>query len=148
MTSIKKEIQTMKIFFSIRILSEEISKRFIIFLLLLKYRHLISTIKRKNNVQQGLARPRELQNGQSLLEYCNKELNSKKVSKQSLEKLLTFLMNNLNETNELQKSLESKVENLGKQNEEFMMQNKIMLQEIKNKRYCFIFLNIVITQKN
>lgn len=69
-----------------------------------------------------------------IVEYCTKELSSKKMSKMGLEKILTYLMKTLNETNEKQKLLEFKVESLGKQNEEFIIQNQQMLQEIKNKK--------------
>lgn len=40
----------------------------------------------------------------------------------------------LNSTNEKQKQLEMKVEMLGKQNEEFIMQNEQMIQELHNKK--------------
>jgi uncharacterized protein YbaP (TraB family) len=56
------------------------------------------------------------------------------MSKLALEKILTFLIKTLNDTNEKQKVLECKVENLGKQNEEFIIQNQQMIQEIINKK--------------
>lgn len=71
---------------------------------------------------------------ESMIEYCNKELNTNRISKLKLAKLLTLLMKHLQLTNERQKDLEYKVESLGKQNEEFMIQNNQILQEIVNKR--------------
>ena len=56
------------------------------------------------------------------------------MSKLGLEKILSYLMKTLTETNDKQKVLEFKVEALGKQNEEFIIQNQQMLQEIKNKK--------------
>lgn len=78
--------------------------------------------------------PNEPEEEVGLVEYCTKELSSKKMSKLGLEKVLGYLVKTLNETNEKQKRLESKVEELGKQNEEFIIQNQQMLQEIVNKR--------------
>jgi hypothetical protein len=69
-----------------------------------------------------------------LVDYCMKELNGKKMSKLGLEKILTFLVKTLNETNNKQRHLEYKVEELGKQNEEFIYQNQQMLQELINKK--------------
>jgi hypothetical protein len=69
-----------------------------------------------------------------IVEYCAKELSNKKMSKCALEKILTFLIKTLNDTNEKQKVLEYKVESLGKQNEEFIIQNQQMIQEIINKK--------------
>ena len=69
-----------------------------------------------------------------MVEYCTKELSGKKISKCGLEKIMTYLIKTLNETNEKQKILEYKVETLGKQNEEFIIQNHQMIQEIINKK--------------
>jgi hypothetical protein len=101
-------------------------------------KNLIKTIKRKNN-QRMLNNPNSSNNPDeeemALMEYCNRELNSsKRISKTNLEKALSFLMKTLNETIDRQKSLENKVENLGKQNEEFLIQNQQMLQEIISKK--------------
>ena len=57
----------------------------------------------------------------NLVEICEKELNSKKISKTGLEKVMTHMMKILNSTNEKQRTLEMKVEMLGKQNEEFIL---------------------------
>ena len=43
-------------------------------------------------------------------------------------------MKNLNESNNKQKFLEQKVDTLGKQNEEFIIQNQQIFQEIVNKK--------------
>jgi len=70
----------------------------------------------------------------NLVEICEKELNSKKISKTGLEKVMTHMMKILNSTNEKQRHLEMKVEMLGKQNEEFIIQNEQMMQELHNKK--------------
>lgn len=70
----------------------------------------------------------------NLVEICEKELNSKKISKTGLEKVMTHMMKILNSTNEKQRTLEMKVEMLGKQNEEFILQNEQMMQELHNKK--------------
>ncbi len=70
----------------------------------------------------------------NLVEICEKELNSKKISKTGLEKVMTHMMKILNSTNEKQRQLEMKVEMLGKQNEEFILQNEQMMQELHNKK--------------
>lgn len=94
---------------------------------------MIKTIKRKNAINHHNIQVTPQDQEVGLIEYCKKELNSKKISKTNLEKLLSFLMKSLNETNEKQSNLETKVEHLGKQNEEFILQNQQMLQEIINK---------------
>jgi hypothetical protein len=100
------------------------------------YRNLIKTIKRKNNHKDSLQNNsvHDPEEEVGLVEYCTKELSSKKMSKLGLEKILSYLMKTLTETNDKQKVLEFKVEALGKQNEEFIIQNQQMLQEIKNKK--------------
>ena len=70
----------------------------------------------------------------NLVEICEKELNSKKISKTGLEKVMTHMMKILNSTTEKQRTLEMKVEMLGKQNEEFILQNEQMMQELHNKK--------------
>jgi hypothetical protein len=70
-----------------------------------------------------------------LADYCMRELNnSKKISKSDLDKILGYLIKTIKDTNDKQKLLELKVEHLGKQNEEFIIQNQQMLQEILNKK--------------
>ncbi len=99
-------------------------------------RNLIKTIKRKNNHKESMINniSNEPEEELGLVEYCTKELSSKKMSKCGLEKILTYLIKTLNETNEKQKVLEYKVEALGKQNEEFIIQNQQMIQEIISKK--------------
>ena len=71
-----------------------------------------------------------------------------KVTKNNLQNLLTNLTHEIDNDIEKEKLLESKIEQLSKQNEEFISQNKKILQEIiKKKEYnkkleaviCFIF---------
>jgi hypothetical protein len=68
------------------------------------------------------------------VDICERELNSKKISKSAIEKVMSNIIKILNTTNEKQKQLEMKVEMLGKQNEEFIMQNEQMMQELHNKK--------------
>lgn len=128
MTSTRREIATTKIFFRIRTSFEDKSKNKVYKI----FRNLIKTIRRKNNIKNQV-NPEDEE--RALIDYCNKELNSaKRVSKTTLEKALNLLMKTLNETTEKQKFIENKVESLGKQNEEFIIQNQQMLHEIKAKR--------------
>ena len=57
----------------------------------------------------------------------------KKVTKKNLTSLLSYLIQSIHENAENQKQLELKVERLTKQNEEFIFQNKKILQEILSK---------------
>ena len=103
---------------------------------------LIPTIKRKNRkefhqIAGDLAFPdlnaqNNKNNEQALIEYFNNDV-PKKVTKNSLEKALNYLIKSVNENSDKQKDLEEKVEKLGKQNEDFLMQNQQMLQEIMSK---------------
>ena len=103
---------------------------------------LIPTIKRKNRkeahpMSNELAFPdlnekNNKNNEQALIEYFNNDI-TKKVTKNSLEKALNYLIKSVNENSEKQKDLEEKVEKLGKQNEDFLLQNQQMLQEIISK---------------
>jgi hypothetical protein len=81
----------------------------------------------------------------NLMEICEKELNSKKISKSGLEKVMANMVKILSTTNDKQKQLEMKVEMLGKQNEEFIMQNEQMMQELHNKKYLIIYINLITT---
>ena len=97
---------------------------------------MIKTIKRKNNHKESMTTNalNEPEEELGLVEYCAKELSGKKMSKCGVEKIMSYLIKTLNETNEKQKVLEYKVESLGKQNEEFIIQNQQMIQEIINKK--------------
>ena len=57
----------------------------------------------------------------------------KKITKKNLNRLFSYLINNINENSENQKQLEMKIERLTKQNEEFIFQNQKILQEILSK---------------
>jgi hypothetical protein len=68
-----------------------------------------------------------------MLDFYRGEIKSKKFSKTDMEKLLSYLMKNLTDTNERQKNLEKKVESLTIQNEGFIIQNQQIIQEVINK---------------
>jgi hypothetical protein len=57
-----------------------------------------------------------------------------KITKTNLQNLLTSLTHTIDNDIEKEKLLEAKIENLSKQNEEFMSQNKKILQEIISKK--------------
>ena len=104
-------------------------------------KELIPTIKRKNRKEfhpiSDLAFPdlnaqSNKNNEQALIEYFNNDA-PKKVTKNTLEKTLNYLIKSVNDNSDKQKDLEEKVEKLGKQNEDFLMQNQQMLQEIMSK---------------
>ena len=57
----------------------------------------------------------------------------KKITKKNLQNLLTYLMRSIDENTQTEKQLEIKIERLTKQNNEFMNQNKKMLEEIISK---------------
>ena len=59
--------------------------------------------------------------------------NKKKITKKSLQKLLLYLMKNVEQNTEKQKYLEKKIDTLTKKNEEFILQNQQMLNEIISK---------------
>ena len=66
--------------------------------------------------------------------YINNEMkDDKKITKKNLHNLLSYLMQSISENTETQKTLEVKIARLTKQNEEFMNQNKKMLEEIISK---------------
>lgn len=92
-------------------------------------KELIKTIKRKNKKDYSILK----ENEQALVEYCNEELNVKKATKTNLEKALNYLMKSVKESNDKQNELDDKVEKLGKQNEDFLLQNEQMLKEIISK---------------
>ena len=100
----------------------------------------MKTIKRKNHHKESFKESSNEDEELGLVEYCTKELNDKKFSRCGVEKMLNFLIKTLNETNEKQKTLEYKCESLGKQNEEFIMQNQQMIKELINKKYYSLIL--------
>ena len=90
----------------------------------------------------------------NIINDINKE--EKKVTKKNLQDLLMNLMHSIDENTETQKQLEQKIERLSNQNEEFISQNKKILQEIVsnndyNKRLeaviCFILEMIMSKSK-
>lgn len=95
--------------------------------------HLLKLIKRKNNSKDNHNENKN-EEEYGLVQYYAKELSSKKITKIELEKILRYLVKSLNDTTDRQKVLECKVESLGKQNEEFILQNQQMLKDIINKK--------------
>ena len=104
-------------------------------------KELIPTIKRKNRKEfhpiSDLAFPdlnaqSNKNNEQALIKYFNNDA-PKKVTKNTLEKTLNYLIKSVNDNSDKQKDLEEKVEKLGKQNKDFLMKNQQMLQEIMSK---------------
>lgn len=73
------------------------------------------------------------------MESYQKELSSKKLTKQSLEKLLLNFNKHLESANERQKALELKYEELEKKSEDYYIQNQNLMHEIANRRY-YIFI--------
>ena len=67
------------------------------------------------------------------INYINTEKEEKKITKKNLQNLLTYLMHSIDQNTETQKQLEQKIEILTNQNEEFISQNKKILQEIVTK---------------
>ena len=61
------------------------------------------------------------------------EKEEKKITKRNLQNLLSYLIHSVDENTETQKLLEQKIETLTNQNEEFISQNKKILQEIVKK---------------
>ena len=61
------------------------------------------------------------------------EKEEKKITKKNLQNLLSYLMHSVDQNTETQKQLEQKIEMLSNQNEEFISQNKKILQEIVTK---------------
>ena len=57
----------------------------------------------------------------------------KKITKKNLQNLLSYLMQSIQENTKTEKQLELKIERLTNQNNEFMIQNKKMLEEIISK---------------
>jgi hypothetical protein len=57
----------------------------------------------------------------------------KKITKKNLQNLLSYLMQSIQENTKAEKQLELKIERLTNQNNEFMIQNKKMLEEIISK---------------
>ena len=104
-------------------------------------KELIPTIKRKNRKEfhpisdlafPDLSAQSNKNNEQALIEYFNNDA-PKKVTKNTLEKTLNYLIKSVNDNSDKQKDLEEKVEKLGKQNEDYLMKNQQMLQEIISK---------------
>jgi hypothetical protein len=63
-----------------------------------------------------------------------KELSNKKLTKQNLEKILLNFNKNLESSNERQKNLEMKYEQLEKKSEEYLIQNQNLMHEISSRR--------------
>lgn len=72
--------------------------------------------------------------GGDLMESYQKELFSKKLTKQNLEKILLGFNKHLETCNERQKALELKYEELEKKSEEYYIQNQNLMHEIASRR--------------
>lgn len=69
------------------------------------------------------------------MESYQKELSSKKLTKQNLEKILLSFNKHLEMCNEKQKALELKYEVLEKKSEEYYIKNQNLMHEIATRRY-------------
>ena len=94
-----------------------------------------SNININNNINSNINTNNNINyNNIGNLGIFNNELkDDKKITKKNLQNLLSYLMQSINENTETQKNLEVKIARLTKQNEEFMNQNKKMLEEIISK---------------
>ncbi len=112
------------------------------------FRNLIKTIKRKNTNNNNINEIPKPE-GADLMESYQKELSSKKLTKQSLEKLLLNFNKHLELENERQKALELKYEELEKKSEEYYIQNQNLMHEIASRRYfIFIYINLIFKINN
>lgn len=68
------------------------------------------------------------------METYHKELSSKKLTKQNLEKILLNFNKQLELSIERQKALELKYEELEKKSEEYYIQNQNLMHEIATRR--------------
>jgi hypothetical protein len=94
-----------------------------------------SNININNNINNNINTNNNINyNNIGNLGIFNNELkDDKKITKKNLQNLLSYLMQSINENTETQKNLEVKIARLTRQNEEFMNQNKKMLEEIISK---------------
>ena len=94
-----------------------------------------SNININNNINSNINNNNNINyNNIGNLGIFNNELkDDKKITKKNLQNLLSYLMQSINENTETQKNLEVKIARLTRQNEEFMNQNKKMLEEIISK---------------
>lgn len=98
----------------------------------LNFRNLIKTIKRKgtcNNVNET-----SKDDGLELLECYKKEISSKKLTKQNIEKIFKNFNKHLDTSNEIQRNLQLKYEELEKKSEEYFIQNQNLIHELTKKR--------------
>lgn len=95
---------------------------------------MIKTIKRKNTNQNSNNTDNNKSEGEDLMENYQKELSSKKLTKQNLEKILMNFSKHLEVSNERQKNLEIKYEELEKKCEEYYIQNQKLMHEISSRR--------------
>jgi len=130
MISIKRELIIMKIFSYIKVLLKAKSKNFIKNLI---FRSLIKSIKRKNTKGCNSNDLSKLDEG-DLIQSFQKEMSLKRISKQNLEKILLNFSKQLEMSNEKQRNLEQKYEELEKKTEEFYIQNKSLMHELSNRR--------------
>lgn len=94
---------------------------------------MIKTIKRKNTISNN-SNVNNKTEGEEFTENLQKELSSKKLTKQNLEKILLNFNKHLELTNDRQKILEMKYQQLEKKCEEYLIQNQNLMQEISSRR--------------
>ena len=95
-----------------------------------------SSIFTNNNNNNNINENYNKKLNDDILNNYKMENNEKKmkITKTNLQNLLTSLTHTIDNDIEKEKLLEAKIENLSKQNEEFMSQNKKILQEIISKK--------------
>ena len=94
------------------------------------------TISDANNSNNYNYIKNEFNNNNLFIDFKNKNNGNKeekKITKKNLQNLLNYLMQSIDENIQTQKQLELKIDRLTKQNNEFMEQNKKMLEEILAK---------------
>jgi hypothetical protein len=69
-----------------------------------------------------------------LSEIFRDEKDFRNLSKKNLEEVYKNLLKNIDELTKRQGELEGKIENLSKKNEEYIAKNKIISEELANKR--------------
>lgn len=94
---------------------------------------MIKTIKRKNTTNNNANETTKAIGG-DLFETYQKEISLKKLNKQNLEKILLNFNKQLEISNEKQRNLELKYEQLEKKSEEFLIQNQNLMHELASRR--------------
>ncbi len=72
------------------------------------------------------------------MECHQRELSSKKLTKQNLEKILLNFNKHLEMSNERHKALEQKYQELENKSEEYYIKNQNLMHEIATRRYFYL----------